>query len=149
MATNKRMVLITDGHPSACFIDDDDEKQKILSLRPFSQFYIPEKETVEQIRKSQDLQLDLNSGKSVYLCYRYRQVDQYIGEKTILEAKKCRNTGIEIDTIMISEENSLLGYINEMEKIVKGRSYYIKPSEIDKMLITDYLNNKKIIYSSK
>ena len=149
MASNKRMVLITDGHPSACFIDDDDEKQKILSLRPFSQFYIPEKETVEQIRKSQDLQLDLNSGKSVYLCYRYRQVDQYIGEKTILEAKKCRNTGIEIDTIMISEENSLLGYINEMEKIVKGRSYYIKPSEIDKMLITDYLNNKKITYSSK
>jgi uncharacterized protein with von Willebrand factor type A (vWA) domain len=70
MASNKRMVLITDGHPSACFIDDDDEKQKILSLRPFSQFIYLKRETVEQIRKSQDLQLDLNSGKSVYLCYR-------------------------------------------------------------------------------
>jgi len=148
IASNKRIVLITDGHPSACFIDDNYEKQKILSLRPFSQFYLPGKETVEQIEKTQDLILDTNSGKSVYLCYRYRQVDQYIGEKTILEAKKIRNSGIEIDTIMISEENSLLGYINEMEKIVKGRSYYIKPSEIDKMLITDYLNNKKITYSA-
>jgi uncharacterized protein with von Willebrand factor type A (vWA) domain len=75
-------------------------------------------------------------------------VDQYIGEKTILEAKKCRNMGIEIDTIMISEEDSLLAYVNEMEKFVKGRSYYINPSEIDKILLTDYLNNKKIILSS-
>ena len=100
------------------------------------------------MKKTFDLELDTSSGTTVYLCYRYRQVDQYIGEKTILEAKKCRNMGIEIDTIMISEEDSLLSYVNELEKLVKGRSYYINPSEIDKILLTDYLNNKKIILSS-
>jgi len=50
---------------------------------------------------------------------------------------------IDIDTIMISEEDSLLGYVNEMEKYVKGRSYYINPADIDKVLLTDYLENKK------
>jgi len=30
-----------------------------------------------------------------------------------------------------------------MEKHVKGRSYYINPSNLDKLLITDYLLNKK------
>jgi uncharacterized protein with von Willebrand factor type A (vWA) domain len=50
---------------------------------------------------------------------------------------------IDIDTIMISEEDSLLGYVNEMEKYVKGRSYYINPSDIDKVLLNDYLINKK------
>ena len=75
-------------------------------------------------------------------------MDQYIGEKTILEAKKCRNAGIEIDTIMISEEDTLLSYVNELEKLVKGRSYYINPSEIDKILLTDYLSRKRMMLSS-
>jgi uncharacterized protein with von Willebrand factor type A (vWA) domain len=142
-ALNKRIVLITDGHPSACFIEDKKEQDKILSQRPYSHFYSPDKETVDSVKDNQDLNLDISSGQLVYLCYRYRQVDQYIGERTIVEAKKCRSLGIEIDTIMVSEEDSLLGYVNEMEKYVKGRSYYINPSVIDKVLLNDYLSNKK------
>ena len=145
---NRRIVMITDGHPSACFIDSNNEKEKIISQRPYSEFYSPEKRTIEKMKKNFDLELDISSGRTVYLCYRYRQVDQYIGEKTILEAKKCRNAGIEIDTIMISEEDTLLGYVNELEKLVKGRSYYINPSEIDKILLTDYLSRKRIMLSS-
>jgi uncharacterized protein with von Willebrand factor type A (vWA) domain len=142
-ATNKRIVLITDGHPSACFIDQKEEQDKILSQRPYSHFYTAEKETLDSMRQNQGMNLDVASGELVYLCYRYRQVDQYIGERTILEAKKCHKMRIDIDTIMISEESSLLGYVNEMAKHVKGRSYYINPGTIDKVLLTDYLNNKK------
>jgi uncharacterized protein with von Willebrand factor type A (vWA) domain len=142
-ALNRRIVLVTDGHPSACFIEDKKEQDKILSQRPYSHFYSPDKETLESVKDNQDLNLDISSGQLVYLCYRYRQVDQYIGERTIVEAKKCRRLGIEIDTIMISEEDSLLGYVNDMEKHVKGRSYYINPGVIDKVLINDYLSNKR------
>jgi len=146
---NKKIVLITDGHPSACFIDTEQERSKIISERPYSQFYVPDGESVNLVKEKQDLSLDTKSGKLVYLCYRYRQVDQYIGEKTILEAKKCHKSGIDIDTIMVSEEVSLLSYVNELEKHVKGRSYYINPAEIDKILITDYLNDKKSILRPK
>ena len=146
---NKRIVLITDGHPSACFIDNEKEQQKILSQRPYSHFYIPDKNTINSIKKSQEMNLDVNSGELVYLCYRYRQVDQFIGERTIIEAKKCYKKGIQIDTIMISEEDSMLSYVNEMEKYVKGRSYYINPASIDKILLTDYISNKKKIIHSK
>ena len=143
-ALNRRIVLITDGHPSACFIEDKQEQNKILSQRPYSHFYVPDKETIESVKHNKDLSLDTSSEQLVYLCYRYRQVDQYIGDRTIVEAKKCRKLGIEIDTIMISEEDSLLGYVNEMEKYVKGRSYYINPAVIDKVLLNDYLSNKKM-----
>ena len=146
---NKKIVLITDGHPSACFIDTEQERSKIISERPYSQFYVPDGESVNLVKEKQDLSLDTKSGKLVYLCYRYRQVDQYIGEKTILEAKKCHKSGIDIDTIMVSEEVSLLSYVNELEKYVKGKSYYINPAEIDKVLITDYLNDKKSILRPK
>lgn len=142
-ALNRRMVLVTDGHPSACFIDNKGEQEKILSQRPYSHFYTPDKGTMETLKHTQNMNLDISSGELVYLCYRYRQVDQYIGERTIVEAKKCRSMGIDIDTIMISEEDSLLGYVNELEKYVKGRSYYINPAEIDKVLVTDYLANKR------
>ncbi|WP_337863422.1 VWA domain-containing protein [Nitrososphaera sp.] len=142
-AENRRIVLVTDGHPSACFIDDKGEQSKILSQRPYSHFYTPDKATIDTVKENQSMDLDIASGELVYLCYRYRQVDQYIGDRTITEAKKVRAKNIEIDTIMISEEDSLLGYVNEMERYVKGRSYYINPADIDKVLLTDYLSNKK------
>lgn len=143
-AMNKRIVLITDGHPSACFIDQREEQDKILSQKPYSHFYTADKETLDSMKQKEGMNLDIASGELVYLCYRYRQVDQYIGERTILEAKKCRRMGIDIDTIMISEEDLLLGYVNEMAKHVKGRSYYINPGMIDKVLLSDYLSNKKL-----
>ena len=142
-AFNKRIVLITDGHPSACFIDDKSEQDMILSQRPYSHFYTPSKELLDSIKLHQDIKLETGSGELIYLCYRYRQVDPYIGQRTIVEARKCRNKGIVVDTIMISEDDSLLGYVNEMEKYVKGRSYYINPGSIDKILLNDYLENKK------
>ena len=142
-AMNKRIVLVTDGHPSACFIDDKSEQDKILSERPYSHFYTPDRQTLDVVKHDHSMNLDIASGELVYLCYRYRQVDQYIGQRTIVEAKKVHAQKIDIDTIMISEEDSLLGYVNEMEKHLKGRSYYINPADIDKVLLTDYLNNKK------
>jgi len=148
-ATNKRIVLITDGHPSACFIDNEKEKDEILSQKPYSHFYTADKETLHYVKENQDMNLDITSGELVYLCYRYKMVDQYVGERTIEEARKCHRLGIEIDTIMISEEDSLLGYVNEMEKHVKGRSYYINPGMIDKVLLTDYLSNKKQIIRAR
>jgi len=147
-SVNRKIVLVTDGHPSACFIDTEQERNKILCERPYSQFYTPDNESLNSVKQKQELSLDTKSGKLVYLCYRYRQVDQYIGEKTILEARKCHKLGIDIDTIMVSEEDSLLSYVNELEKYVKGRSYYINPAEIDRILITDYLNDKKSILRS-
>jgi uncharacterized protein with von Willebrand factor type A (vWA) domain len=148
-ALNKRIVLITDGHPSACFVDNDYEKDKILSARPYSHFYKPDDDTLDTVQSNQDMSLDMSSGELVYLCYRYRQVDPYIGMKTINEAKKCRSAGMEIDTLMVSEEDALLSYVNDMEKHVKGRSYYINPAHIDKLLITDYLSNKRQTVSTR
>jgi uncharacterized protein with von Willebrand factor type A (vWA) domain len=147
-SNNKRIVLITDGHPSACFIDDKKDQDNILSQKPYSHFYSPDSETIERVRNNHELTLDLESGKVVYLCYRYRQVDGYIADRTITDAKKYWRNGIQIDTIMISEEDSLLSYVNEMEKAVKGRSYYMNPSTIDRALLNDYLSNRQMLLKS-
>lgn len=141
---NKRIVMITDGHPSACFIDNANEKNKIMKQRPYSHFYLPDQsELTHKYSKKNNIQLDIKEKQIVYLCYRYRQIDQYIGEQTIKEAKKMHNSGIAIDTIMVSEEDTLLDFVNDLAKSVNGKSIYINPKDIDKILITDYLLNKK------
>ncbi len=142
-SSNKRIVLITDGHPSACFIDNRKDYDDLISLRPYSHFYSPDIDNIQRVNYGQSLELDVHFGKPVYLCYRYRQVDEYIGKRTIIEAKKCRKNNIQIDTLMISEEDSLLTYVNQMEKAVRGKSYYINPGNIDKVLLTDYLKNRR------
>ncbi|MCS7142123.1 MAG: VWA domain-containing protein [Candidatus Nitrosocaldus sp.] len=142
-ATNKRVVMITDGQPSACFVDSEAEKERILNARPYSHFYRPDRVTLDALRDEQGIDVDTGSGSLVYLCYRYRQVDPYIATKTILEAKRCKRLGIDVDTLMVSEEDVLLKFINDMERHVKGRSYYINPSNLGKVLITDYILNKR------
>ena len=143
-AKNKRIVMITDGHPSACFIDSKNEKDKIMKQRPYSHFYKPSKERIgSQNSENNRIKFDIHDKQTVYLCYRYRQIDHYIGEQTIKEAKKLKKDGIDLDTIMVSEEDTLLDFVNELAKSVDGKSIYINPKDIDRVLITDYLSNKK------
>ncbi len=145
---NKRIVVITDGQPSACFVDDESQKNAILSDKPYSHFYKPDDATITKIRNERKVKLDIGN-ELVYLCYRYKQVDPAIDAKTLQEAKKCKREGIEIDTIMVSEEDDLLSYVENLEKHLKGKAYYINPEKIDKILISDFISNKKKILSSK
>ena len=145
---NKRIVLITDGQPSACFVDDESQKNAILSDKPYSHFYRPDETTLSKIKNERDTKLDIHN-EMVYLCYRYRQVDPAVESKTLHEAKKCRKEGIEIDTIMVSEEEELLSYVESLEKHLRGRAYYINPEKIDRVLISDFISNKKKILSSR
>jgi uncharacterized protein with von Willebrand factor type A (vWA) domain len=144
-SANKRIILVTDGHPSACFMDDVKQQEKILKIRPYSHFYKPDALSVDSVRAQYDLRLNVSAGNLVYLCYRYRQVDSYIAEQTIIEAEKCLKKGIYIDTLMISEEDSLLGFVNEMERRVKGRSYYVSPEALETALLSDFIRNKRAI----
>ncbi len=145
---NKRIVLITDGQPSACFVDDESQKNAILSDKPYSHFYRPDETTLSKIKNERDVKLDLGD-EMVYLCYRYRQVDPAVESKTLYEAKKCKKEGIEIDTIMVSEEAELLSYVESLEKHLRGKAYYINPEKIDRVLISDFISNKKKILNSR
>ncbi len=147
-AHNKRIVLITDGQPSACFIDYDSQKNAILSDKPYSHFYVPDLPTLSRMKEERNAKLDIEE-EMVYLCYRYKQVDPAIETKTLQEAKKCKREGIEIDTIMVSEEADLLKYVENFEKHLKGRAFYINPEKIDRVLISDFIYNKKKILNSR
>ncbi len=146
-AQNKRIVMITDGQPSACFIDSESQKNNILANKPYSHFYIPDDATLLKLKNEREIKID-TAGELIYLCYRYRQVDSFIESRTLAEAKKCKHEGIDVDTIMVSEEDELLNYVESLEKKLKGRAYYINPVNIGRILINDFISNKKKILNS-
>lgn len=147
-AQNKRIVMITDGQPSACFVDNEYQKIDIISKKPYSNFYTPDKAVLSKLKKERNLNLDLNREAMVYLCYRYKKVDPKINERTVLEAKKCKREGIEIDTIVVGEEAELLKYVQDLEKELKGKTYHINQENMDKVLVTDYLSKTRKVLSS-
>ncbi len=140
---NKRIVMITDGQPSACFVENEYQKNEILSEKPYSNFFQPDQSLMSKIQNEKNMKLDSKQGRLVYLCYRYKKVDPQINHRTILEAKKCLKAGIAIDTVVVSDEIELLGYVQELEKELKGKTYHIDKGNIDKILVMDYLTNIK------
>lgn len=148
-AENKRIVLITDGQPSACFIENEHQKNEIISEKPYSNFYTPDESILSKIKVDKDLKLDSDPNRLVYLCYRYKKVDQKIHQRTLIEAKKCKRDLIDIDTIVVSDESELFEYAAELEKELRGKIYHIENEEIARVLVTDYLNNTKKVLSSQ
>lgn len=148
-AQNKRIVMITDGQPSACFIDNINQKNEIISEKPYSNFYTPDKKVISKVKEERDMQLDINEDSMVYLCYRYKKVDSKINDRTVLEAKKCKLEGIDIDTIVVGDEEELLTYTQDLEKKLKGKTYHINQENMDKVLVNDYLTNTRKVLSSQ
>ena len=148
-AQNKRIVMITDGQPSACFIDNIHQKNEIISDKPYSNFYTPDKNVISKVKKERDMELDINEESMVYLCYRYKKVDPKINDRTVMEAKKCKREGIDIDTIVVSDEEELLKYAQDLEKKLKGKTYHINQENMDEVLVHDYLTNTRKVLSSQ
>jgi len=93
--------------------------------------------------------LDFDPQRQVYLSYRYKRVDPKIHNRTLIEAKKCLRENIKIDTIVISEEEELLEYVQGLEKELKGKVYHINQENMDKVLVHDYLSNTRKVLSSQ
>jgi len=146
-ARNKRIVLITDGQPSACFVDNETQRNEIVSEKPYSNFYAPDEKLLSRIQNEKSVNLGQNRGKTVYLCYRHKKVDKRISQATLREAKQCLRRGIRIDSIVVSDEDELLEYIRGLESALDGRMYHVKNSRMDRIMIADYLRGTKKILS--
>ena len=148
-AQNRRIVLITDGQPSACFIENESQKNDVISEKPYSSFYTPEEGTISKIQRERNLKLEVEPGRLVYLCYRYKKVDVKIDKRTIIEAKKCARQGIGIDSIVVGDEDELLDYVKRLEAQLRGKTYHISRESMDRVLVTDYLSNTRKVFSKK
>lgn len=147
-AQNKRIVMITDGQPSACFVEGEQQRNELVSEKPYAKLYSPDDTLLAKIGHEKRMRPDTHADRLVYLCYRYKTVDGRIHARTLEEARRCLGEGIAIDSIVISDEEELLEYIKRLERELRGRTYHVRDSEINRILIADYLSDARRVLRS-
>ena len=148
-ATNKRIVMITDGHPSACDIENPYQKETITSEKPYANFYRPDHDTLKKLKEQRQITLDASKDREVYLCYRYKKVDGMIDHRTVYEARRCQKDDIGIDLVVISDEKELIEYAVSLAARLNGKAFSVQDQGMSKIMIQDYMTHTKRVITSK
>ncbi|MBI4287888.1 MAG: VWA domain-containing protein [Chloroflexi bacterium] len=64
-------------------------------------------------------------------------------ELTLLEAKRCAQEGIVINTFMLDRSFYMTRFMEQLTKINKGRVFFTSPEKLGEYLLVDYVSNKK------
>ena len=152
---NRRIVLITDGQPSACLVESGAQRDRVLSAKPYANLYVPGREAVARMGRERGMDpagagiraapggpssgLEKGRASLVYLCYRHKRVDPFIDERTVHEAGRCARRGARIDMIVISDEDELVAYAGSLERRLGGIAYHVTGPGMGRVLVRDYL----------
>ena len=63
--------------------------------------------------------------------------------KTLDEATVCRRHGIPITTFMLTDDPTLVGFVEEFTEANKGRAYFAGGDALGATLFVDYMRNRK------
>ena len=64
-------------------------------------------------------------------------------ELTLLEAKRCAQEGIVINTFMLDRSFYMTRFMEQLTRINKGRVFFTSPEKLGEYLLVDYVSNKK------
>ena len=155
---NRRIVLVTDGQPSACLVETEYQRGRVLSAKPYANLYVPGAEAVRRMGRERAMDFAGLAGAAhlphdpstrgaaghagtamVYLCYRHKRIDPVIDECTVREAVRCARRGARIDTIVVSDEPELVEYADSLERRLGGIAYHVSGPGMERLVVRDYL----------
>ena len=64
-------------------------------------------------------------------------------EETLKEVKRCTQEGITINTFMLESNDYLMGFIDKLTRINKGRAFYTSPNTLGRYVMVDYLKGRR------
>jgi Uncharacterized protein with a von Willebrand factor type A (vWA) domain len=70
-------------------------------------------------------------------------LDMKIVNKTLEEADRCRRAGIPITTFMLATDEMLVGFVEQLSKINRGRAFYSSPDRLGEYILADYIRNRR------
>jgi Ca-activated chloride channel family protein len=119
----KQIVMVTDGKPTACFLD----AQTPASLgggRRMSQVF-------GELRKGRRLYKNSMGG------------DPFVMEATFREVQACRKAGVVINTFMLASDYYLVEFVKQMSAMTQGKAYFATPGNLSQFVLIDFLRRKK------
>jgi uncharacterized protein with von Willebrand factor type A (vWA) domain len=64
--------------------------------------------------------------------------------ETLKQVRRVTKQGITINTFMLDDAPELLGFVEQMTQINRGRAFYTSPTQLGSFLMVDYIAHKKM-----
>src|SRR2546421_8431413 len=114
----KQIVMVTDGKPTACFIEG-------AVTHPSGFKWSPGEASERRIYK--------NSMGG----------DPFVMEATFREVQACRKAGIMINTFMLASDYYLVEFVKQMTAMTNGKAYFANPNNLSQFVLIDFLRRRK------
>jgi Ca-activated chloride channel homolog len=118
----KQIVMVTDGKPTACFIEQGD-------ANPFG--------TSARRRSGHSVE---SSGRLLYK--NPMGLDPFVMGNTFKEVQACRKAGIMINTFMLASDYYLVDFVKEMTAMTHGKAYFANPHNLSQFVLMDFLKRR-------
>lgn len=114
----KQIVMITDGKPTACFIDSS------------SVFAGASNRGSAPPATSRRIYKNSMGG------------DPFVMSETFKEVQACRKASIMINTFMLASDYYLVEFVKQMTAMTNGKAYFANPSNLSQFVLMDFLRRR-------
>ena len=112
----RQIIMITDGKPSALFLDDD----------------LPGESPWAKKQKQGGRRLYKNP----------MGLDPLIIESTLAEAAQCRRSGIIVNTFLLTDDYDLVEFVKQLTEVAMGKAYFTTSRTLGDYVMMDFIQRK-------
>jgi len=109
----KQVVMVTDGKPTACFLQAGQGPKTKKGATPARRLY-------------------KNSMGG----------DPFVMAETFKEVQACRKAGIMINTFMLASDYYLVDFVKQMSAMTNGKAYFANPGNLSQFVLIDFLRRR-------
>ena len=128
----KQIVMVTDGKPTACFIEGAPTSLSAGRRHPAGS---------SAGRDARAPQAGMPALRRLYK--NSMGGDPWVMDATFREVQACRKAGIMINTFMLASDYYLVEFVKEMTAMTNGKAYFANPSNLSQFVLIDFLRRRK------
>ena len=116
----KQIVMVTDGKPTACFLDAATAATALGRHHTAS-----------------------GNAPGQRLLYKNPMgLDPFVMGETMKEVQACRKAGVMINTFMLASDYYLVEFVKQMSALTRGKAYFANPQNLSQFVLMDFLKRR-------
>ncbi|MDQ2855556.1 MAG: hypothetical protein M3R68_04450 [Acidobacteriota bacterium] len=119
----KQIVMVTDGKPTACFVEG-----AAMASGPASR------------REGIAARMPAFPGRRLYK--NSMGGDPFVMDATFKEVQACRKAGITINTFMLANDYYLVEFVKQMSAMTNGKAYFANPNNLSQFVLMDFMRRR-------
>jgi uncharacterized protein with von Willebrand factor type A (vWA) domain len=88
----------------------------------------------------------VSGGLDYFVDFNYPPTSETL-ELTLAEVMRCTKAGITINTFLLDPDRGLWGFVDQLSRINRGRTFATTPGELGDYVLVDFLNHKTTVRS--